>query len=452
MIFLSPFGRGINRYEYAGETDLIEALEDLGSRYLLEPGRVFLAGFSMGGGAAFTLVQKYPGRFAGAVGWSCNIVHRYAANLSGKRLVYLSGARDTMFDYPGNHAILDGLRHDRGAEVVVNHRLAGGHHFSLHNIHNDVMLAYWASMPPETEATESGCFLTDDLRYRDAGLVEVREAIRPGELSEVSYRRKGRGLDIRTRNVERLKVRRPADIVRVTVNGTGIGIHIDGECEVAGLGGMGGAAGKPTDEDLNATGSGIAEIYYGPVTIVEGDWREERTNPAQKWAKRLARAMARPVYYGDFREKYAVIPVLPASACELADLEGRSLVLVGSRNENRWLRHLEHAIGARPLMENLAAAVDRPVCAMVFKTRGLWPGTRTVFALVEDGAALAAFADSDLFKGQFTPPFAGQAALLRHDALVLCRDGEIHAFRFDARWTPIPLALTSPGVPHDRFS
>lgn len=433
-VFLSPFGRGINRYEYAGETDVFEALADLGTRHKLDANRIFLAGFSMGGGAAFTLLQKHPAMFAGAFGWSCNIAKDYAPNFAGKRLAYLSGSRDSMFDYPANHAMIQELSAQGSVDAVVNLRTSGGHHFSFNGLQHDVCLAQWAADAPRApSALTPRAFITDDLHYGNGGWAEIRDAIRPGEPSMISAAFDGGALDVATNNVARLHLRCPSGIP-LRVNGYSVG-ETDIDRDLVAIGTPAMRLEPPSAAECNPAGSGIAEIYYGPVMVIAGDWPAGTTDPAGKWGRRLAKALARPVYYGDFREKYAEIPVVAAKDATEDGLAGASVVAIGSHRDNPWLARLALGTSAEALMGAMASATGLPVSAVVLKIPGSSPGRRNVLVRIDQPDELAAFADTPLFKGQFTPPFSARASLLRHDGLVLCRGGTLYAARLTASWS-----------------
>ncbi len=67
---LDIYGRGNNAYRWAGETDVFEALENfaaveqaLGRGHLLDPNRVVLRGFSMGGAGTWHLGLHHPSRW-----------------------------------------------------------------------------------------------------------------------------------------------------------------------------------------------------------------------------------------------------------------------------------------------------------------------------------------------------------------------------------------------------
>lgn len=59
-IALEVFGRTNNAYRWAGETDVFEALESVRKRYNIDPDRIVLRGFSMGGAGAWHIGLHYP--------------------------------------------------------------------------------------------------------------------------------------------------------------------------------------------------------------------------------------------------------------------------------------------------------------------------------------------------------------------------------------------------------
>ena len=57
---IHPFGRYCNANKLAGEVDTLEVLEHALSQYPIDPQRVAIRGFSMGGAAAWHLAVHYP--------------------------------------------------------------------------------------------------------------------------------------------------------------------------------------------------------------------------------------------------------------------------------------------------------------------------------------------------------------------------------------------------------
>jgi hypothetical protein len=62
-IVLHVFGRYCNAFKFAGEVDVFEAIDSVKSRYRIDPRRLVLLGFSMGGAGVWHLGAHYPDRF-----------------------------------------------------------------------------------------------------------------------------------------------------------------------------------------------------------------------------------------------------------------------------------------------------------------------------------------------------------------------------------------------------
>lgn len=61
---LEPYGRFMNAFKFAGETDVWEALDHVTQHYPVDRGRLALRGFSMGGAGAWHLGTHHPDQFA----------------------------------------------------------------------------------------------------------------------------------------------------------------------------------------------------------------------------------------------------------------------------------------------------------------------------------------------------------------------------------------------------
>jgi len=60
-IVLHPYGRYCNAFKFAGEIDVLEALEDVKKNYHIDEDLVAIRGFSMGGAGCWHLAVHYPG-------------------------------------------------------------------------------------------------------------------------------------------------------------------------------------------------------------------------------------------------------------------------------------------------------------------------------------------------------------------------------------------------------
>jgi pimeloyl-ACP methyl ester carboxylesterase len=63
---LHPFGRYSNAFKFAGEVDVLEAIEHVRKHYPIDDRRVVMRGFSMGGAGCWQMAAHYPDRWAAA--------------------------------------------------------------------------------------------------------------------------------------------------------------------------------------------------------------------------------------------------------------------------------------------------------------------------------------------------------------------------------------------------
>jgi dienelactone hydrolase len=65
-IVLHPYGRYCNANKFAGEVDVLEAIESVQARYRIDPDRIAVRGFSMGGAACWQFAVHYSDRWFAA--------------------------------------------------------------------------------------------------------------------------------------------------------------------------------------------------------------------------------------------------------------------------------------------------------------------------------------------------------------------------------------------------
>ena len=78
-ILVSPLGRGSSSYSDYGEKDVLEVLDDAAARVAIDPERLYIGGYSMGGHGTYRMASLYPDRFAAAVSWA-----GYTGEFAGK--------------------------------------------------------------------------------------------------------------------------------------------------------------------------------------------------------------------------------------------------------------------------------------------------------------------------------------------------------------------------------
>jgi dienelactone hydrolase len=65
-IVIHLYGRYCNANKFAGEVDLLEAIADVSRKYRIDPNRIAVRGFSMGGAATWHIAAHHAGRWAAA--------------------------------------------------------------------------------------------------------------------------------------------------------------------------------------------------------------------------------------------------------------------------------------------------------------------------------------------------------------------------------------------------
>jgi pimeloyl-ACP methyl ester carboxylesterase len=69
-VLVTPLARGSSFYADYGEHEVLAVLDDVERRWSIDPERLYLTGYSMGGYGVYRLGALYPDRFAGAVVWA----------------------------------------------------------------------------------------------------------------------------------------------------------------------------------------------------------------------------------------------------------------------------------------------------------------------------------------------------------------------------------------------
>ena len=109
FIVLSPQCR---EGEYWTDTEaLVALLDEVESKYQVDPARVYLTGHSMGGFGTWYLAYKYPERFTAIAPMSAPFtVTAWAARLKDMPIWAFHGAKDSLVPMGGSEELIDALR------------------------------------------------------------------------------------------------------------------------------------------------------------------------------------------------------------------------------------------------------------------------------------------------------------------------------------------------------
>lgn len=239
FIELHPFGRANNGWRWAGETDVFEALEQVKKQYRIDPNRVVLRGFSMGGhgswhigvhypslwsavspGAGFSDTAKYQKIARGSLpayqeqGWHIYDAVDYALNTFNTLFVGYGGDKDPQLQAALNMkeaAAREGL----DLKVIVGpdteHRY---HPESLKEIMRLVEAPVRDPQPKEVR------FATWTLKYNQCAWVTVEGLRRHYEEARVTAKVQGPAVEVTTRNVTALRLDPlPAGVKTLSIDG-----------------------------------------------------------------------------------------------------------------------------------------------------------------------------------------------------------------------------------------
>ncbi len=170
-IVLHPFGRHCNAFKFAGETDVYEALEHVAAELAIDPAKISIRGFSMGGAGCWHLAAHNPSQwFAANPGagfidtiryqgwdrkampyephdWGRRLMNWYdvppwVENLSNTRVIAYSGEVD-----PQRLAAETMLEAAKASEVTIEHVIGAGMGHKIDDASAkqiDARLAQWA--------------------------------------------------------------------------------------------------------------------------------------------------------------------------------------------------------------------------------------------------------------------------------------------------------------------
>lgn len=229
---LHVFGRANNAYRWAGETDVFEALAAVRERFKIDPLRISLRGFSMGGAGAWHIGLHYPDRWAVLEAGAGFTETRNYANISDppphvQKLWHIYDAVDVARNAFNVPTVGYGGEIDPQLRASVNIReqleregitdslraifLVGPK--TEHKFHpaskreSDAFLDKHVA-PGRSVSPEKIRFVTYTARYGECSWITVKGLEHHYERAEVD----ADGGRLRTKNVSRLTVRRPGPL------------------------------------------------------------------------------------------------------------------------------------------------------------------------------------------------------------------------------------------------
>jgi dienelactone hydrolase len=245
-IVLHPYGRFCNATKFAGEVDVFEALRETRQAYPVDPARIVVRGFSMGGASTWHLAAHHPGVWAAASPgagfaetasytkalapgkpprtpweqtlWRWYDATAYAANLAGVPVVAYSGEIDPQ------KLAADTMATAMAAEGVKLEHLIGPQ--TAHKYHPETK-ARLAARLDELAAVGRPTWPAEDhlttytLRYATSARIRLLEMERPWERTDVHVTfTSPTEFRVTTRNVTAFALRlERTEGLRVTIDG-----------------------------------------------------------------------------------------------------------------------------------------------------------------------------------------------------------------------------------------
>lgn len=231
-LVLIPYGRFCNATKMAGEVDVMESLAAVRAQYNVDPLRIAVGGFSMGGGSTWHLTAHYPGLWCAStpgagfaetpafskalepgkpvrteaekILWNLYDATQYAANFSAVPTVAYSGEIDAQIQ------AADIMEKAMAAEGLTLERLIGPQ--TAHKYHPETLKTLIARMEtliaqgrePRPAAVR---FTTYTLRYPQSAWVRVEGLERHWQRSDVDAHLSGDGsVTLTTKNITALSL------------------------------------------------------------------------------------------------------------------------------------------------------------------------------------------------------------------------------------------------------
>ena len=227
-IVLHPFGRQCIGWKHAGEIDVHDAIAEVQRLYSIDPSKIILAGFSMGGAGAWHVGAHYADRFsivhAGAgfaetarynrltpdkypvwyeqTLWGVYDVPNYTRNLLNLPLVAYSGEEDKQKQAA-----------DLMAEALAEHGYELDHRIGPgmgHKYHDDLVgPIFEALLAAKINPSPSEIhFQTQTLRYNRYHWLTVTKLAEHWQDSRVDARETDAGFEIHTQNITGIQIKR----------------------------------------------------------------------------------------------------------------------------------------------------------------------------------------------------------------------------------------------------
>ncbi|MFO0920922.1 MAG: prolyl oligopeptidase family serine peptidase [Pirellulales bacterium] len=230
-IVLHPYGRYSNAFKFAGEIDVLEAMQHLQSQFPIDTNRVAIRGFSMGGAGCWQMAVHYPGTWFAATpgaGFAETTEflrvfqsEKFEPTATQKALLHWYDCPDWSNNFQHHPLIVYSGELDRqkqAADIMEQSLKSKGMAMmhiigpkTEHKFHPDSKVLIekqvqeWAVRGRDRNPDRID-FTTYTLRYASDGWLTLKKLQRHWEEARVQAERKPGSLRIQTKNVRRLGI------------------------------------------------------------------------------------------------------------------------------------------------------------------------------------------------------------------------------------------------------
>lgn len=304
-LIVAPFARSNTDFQAIGETDVLYVLDLVKKDYKIQPNRVFLVGYSMGGMGAFTLAVHYPHLWAGLIALSSRWDYYDWKALDKRRVepfktflldmefgeplkenllhipvLLYHGEDDTLAD-PAQMKVAAQKLKDIGYSVELRTTQGFGHWIADYALSN-LPPTEWLKGKTRPLKPSKIVFKTYSIRYNRAYWLRIEDFEKWGTPAEVALELKDRTISIVSSNVAALSLSPPKELqqggkVKVVWNKTVQELDPAAEINLGKI-----RTGLRKTPSLCGP---VKDAFNNPFLLVYGAASRDSENMARRWAK-----------------------------------------------------------------------------------------------------------------------------------------------------------------------
>jgi len=366
-VVVVPFARSNTDFQSIGEWDVMHVLGLARRQLKIDPDRVFLVGYSMGGAGVYTLAAHYPDRWAGGVvmcGRPRNYLWKdfdpsrvepfkrhlldlesgapHALNYTYLPLLVFQGTADLLIQPEQAYRFVDDLRRAGLKARLV--KLEGQSHWIADEVFSTTRVFDWMDALRRQAAPRTVRFKTYSLLYDRAWWLTIAAFERWGQPAEVEATLKpGNRLEVTTRNVASLVLRPPRSLadpkapLAATINGAARKLEPDAQGRFAVE-----IAKRPPAALRKKRGlcGPVKDAFNRRFLFVVGTAGDKQANDRN-------RALARKVQKEWYAFAKGLRTLLPDTAVTDAEMARSNLILFGTPKTNAVLARMADRLPIR---------------------------------------------------------------------------------------------------------